>query len=61
MCAWSFSEAEGRKIKVEMSGNKVILSGNVHSISEFDDARHAAWMDREIHGDWSAVFLKIAL
>ncbi len=38
------AEAEGRKIKVTMSGNKVILSGNVHSISEFDDARHAAWM-----------------
>ncbi len=38
------AEAEGRKIKVEMNGNKVILSGNVHSISEFDDARHAAWM-----------------
>ena len=38
------AEAEGRKIKVTMDGNKVILSGNVHSISEFDDARQAAWM-----------------
>lgn len=56
---WNYSVLGDLKISVDKGW--VNLSGNVHSISEFDDARHAAWMDREIHGDWSAVFLKIAL
>jgi osmotically-inducible protein OsmY len=38
------AEAEGRKISVSVSGNKVTLSGHVHSFSEIDDAREAAWM-----------------
>ena len=38
------AEAEGRKISVSVSGDKVTLTGNVHSYSEIDDARDAAWM-----------------
>lgn len=38
------AEAEGREIKVSVKGDKVTLTGKVHSISEKDDARMAAWM-----------------
>jgi osmotically-inducible protein OsmY len=38
------AESEGKKISVSVSGDKVTLTGNVHSISEKDDARLAAWM-----------------
>ncbi|MBY0315097.1 MAG: BON domain-containing protein [Bdellovibrionales bacterium] len=38
------AEAEGRKIQVSVKGNVVTLSGNVHSMSEKDDIRMAAWM-----------------
>ncbi len=35
--------AEGQKIDVQISGNKVTLSGNVHSKFEASDAELAAW------------------
>lgn len=38
------AEAEGRKISVAVVGDKVTLTGNVHSFAEIEDARHAAWM-----------------
>lgn len=34
---------DSEKIKVELIGNRVILSGAVHSFAERDDAEHAAW------------------
>ena len=37
------AESEGRKISVEVDGSRVILTGNVHSFSEIEDARLAAW------------------
>jgi osmotically-inducible protein OsmY len=37
------AESEGREIGVMVSGDKVTLSGNVHSFSEVEDARFAAW------------------
>ena len=37
------AESEGRKISVAVEGNRVTLSGHVHSISEIEDARLAAW------------------
>ena len=37
------AEREAKHIAVEVSGNKVILSGNVHSFSEIDDIKWAAW------------------
>lgn len=37
------AEAEGRKINVAVKDDRVILSGNVHSISESEDVRLAAW------------------
>lgn len=37
------AEAEGRKISVTVHGDKVILTGNVHSFAEIEDARMAAW------------------
>ena len=38
------AEAEGRKIDVKVEGDRVILTGNVHSFGEIEDARLAAWM-----------------
>ncbi len=38
------AEAEGRKITVSVDGDKVTLTGNVHSFSEVEDAKEAAWM-----------------
>jgi osmotically-inducible protein OsmY len=38
------AEAEGREISVSVNGDKVTLSGKVHSFSEVEDARLAAWM-----------------
>jgi osmotically-inducible protein OsmY len=38
------AESEGRKISVSISGDIATLTGNVHSISEMQDAGHAAWM-----------------
>ena len=38
------AESEGKKISVSVSGDKVTLTGNVHSISEKEDAKFAAWM-----------------
>ncbi len=37
------AEREARRISVAVSGSKVILSGNVNSFSEMQDARGAAW------------------
>jgi osmotically-inducible protein OsmY len=37
------AETDGRNINVEVSGNRVTLSGNVTSLSESEDARIAAW------------------
>ncbi len=37
------AESEGRKIGVEVDGDRVTLSGDVHSFSELADAGHAAW------------------
>lgn len=37
------AESEGREINVAVDGAKVTLSGNVHSFSEIEDARLAAW------------------
>lgn len=37
------AESEGRKIDVAVDGSRVILTGNVHSFSEVEDARLAAW------------------
>lgn len=37
------AEAEGRSIVVEVKGNHVILTGNVHSFAEMTDAGLAAW------------------
>lgn len=37
------AESEGRKITVAVNGDKVTLSGEVHSLSEIEDARFAAW------------------
>jgi osmotically-inducible protein OsmY len=37
------AESEGRKIEVTVDGSRVTLSGNVHSFSEVEDARMAAW------------------
>lgn len=37
------AEAEGREISVAVKGDKVTLTGKVHSFSEIEDARLAAW------------------
>jgi osmotically-inducible protein OsmY len=37
------AESEGREIKVAVNGSKVTLTGNVHSYSEIEDAKFAAW------------------
>ena len=37
------AETEGRNINVTVSGSRVNLSGSVHSFSEIEDARLAAW------------------
>jgi osmotically-inducible protein OsmY len=37
------AESEGRKITVAVDGDKVTLTGNVHSFTEMEDARLAAW------------------
>jgi osmotically-inducible protein OsmY len=37
------AEEDAKKIRVEASDGKVVLSGTVHSRSEFDDAMRAAW------------------
>lgn len=37
------AEAEGRQIGVSVSGDKVTLTGHVHSFAEVEDARFAAW------------------
>ena len=49
------AESEGRHIKVEVSGSRVTLSGNVHSLAEIEDARVAAynapgvyWVDNKL-------------
>jgi len=34
---------DAEKIRVELSGNRVVLSGTVRSLAEKDDAEHAAW------------------
>ena len=38
------AETESHKIHVSVKGDKVTLSGNIHSLAESKDARHAAWM-----------------
>ena len=37
------AEVDARRINVVIADGKVILSGNVHSVSERDEARRAAW------------------
>jgi osmotically-inducible protein OsmY len=37
------AETEGRNIQVSVSGDRVNLSGSVHSFAELEDARLAAW------------------
>lgn len=37
------AEQSAKKISVQVSGNKVILSGKVHSFAEMEDAKWAAW------------------
>jgi osmotically-inducible protein OsmY len=37
------AEVDARRINVAVADGKVILSGNVHSWSERNEARHAAW------------------
>ncbi len=37
------AESEGRNIHVAVNGSRVTLTGNVHSFSEIEDARLAAW------------------
>ncbi len=37
------AEVDARRINVAVADNKVILSGNVHSWFERNEARHAAW------------------
>ena len=37
------AEIGARRINVAIADSKVILSGNVHSWFERDEARHAAW------------------
>ena len=37
------AESEGRNITVSVQGNRVTLSGDVHSLTEIEDARVAAW------------------
>ncbi len=37
------AESEGRKINVAVEGGQITLSGDVHSISEIEDAKLAAW------------------
>lgn len=37
------AEREARRISVEVSGSRVVLSGNVRSFSEMQDAKGAAW------------------
>jgi osmotically-inducible protein OsmY len=38
------AQEEAARISVEVLGNKVILSGEVNTFSEKEDARYAAWM-----------------
>jgi osmotically-inducible protein OsmY len=38
------AESEGRNIQVSVYGDKAVLTGNVHSFSELEDARYAAYM-----------------
>jgi osmotically-inducible protein OsmY len=38
------AESEGKKIDVTVNGDKVTLSGKVHSYAESSDAKNAAWM-----------------
>lgn len=38
------AESESRAISVLVNGDKVTLTGKMHSLSEIDDARSAAWM-----------------
>jgi len=37
------AKTEGRKIDIKIKGNQVTLSGDVHSMSEIQDASFAAW------------------
>jgi osmotically-inducible protein OsmY len=37
------AEVDARRVNVAVTDSKVILSGNVHSWFERDEARHAAW------------------
>jgi len=37
------AEVDARRINVVIADGRVILSGNVHSVYERDEARRAAW------------------
>ena len=37
------AEREAKNISVEVQGGKVVLSGSVHSFTEMNDAKWAAW------------------
>ncbi|MCX6126409.1 MAG: BON domain-containing protein, partial [Proteobacteria bacterium] len=52
------AESEGRNIKVEVSGTTVTLSGDVHSLTEIEDARIAAYNAPGVY--WVTNNLKLA-
>ncbi|MCX6123679.1 MAG: BON domain-containing protein [Proteobacteria bacterium] len=52
------AESEGRNIKVEVNGTTVTLSGDVHSLTEIEDARIAAYNAPGVY--WVTNNLKLA-
>lgn len=52
------AELEARRISVEVSGDKVILSGKVHSFSEMNDIKWAAWSAPGVSQVESNLFIK---
>ena len=60
-CAYQRHAAiDARKVKIEVSGSSVTLSGEVHSWHEKDDAENAAWAApgvKSVHNNLSVVTL----